>query len=166
MKLLEEKIRSEGKALSETVLKVDGFINHQVDPVLMSEIGKTLASYYKDKGVTKKQTSKILTGDVFQTNITSFTKGTSYELTLSQNYIQPDDVVLVIDDFLANGEAATGATRLVEMGGARIAGIAILIEKAFQRGRKRLEDKGYEVRSLARVSKLGRGLIEFTEADL
>ena len=188
MKLLEEKIRSEGKALSETVLKVDGFINHQVDPVLMSEIGKTLASYYKDKGVTKvftiessgiapavytamelgvpmvilkKQTSKILTGDVFQTNITSFTKGTSYELTLSQN-----DVVLVIDDFLANGEAATGATRLVEMGGARIAGIAILIEKAFQRGRKRLEDNGYEVRSLARVSKLGRGLIEFTEADL
>ena len=185
MKLLEEKIRSEGKALSETVLKVDGFINHQVDPVLMSEIGKTLASYYKDKGVTKvftiessgiapavytamelgvpmvilkKQTSKILTGDVFQTNITSFTKGTSYELTLSQNYIQPDDVVLVIDDFLANGEAATGATRL--------AGIAILIEKAFQRGRKRLEDNGYEVRSLARVSKLGRGLIEFTEADL
>ena len=183
MKLLEEKIRSEGKALSETVLKVDGFINHQVDPVLMSEIGKTLASYYKDKGVTKvftiessgiapavytamelgvpmvilkKQTSKI----------TSFTKGTSYELTLSQNYIQPDDVVLVIDDFLANGEAATGATRLVEMGGARIAGIAILIEKAFQRGRKRLEDNGYEVRSLARVSKLGRGLIEFTEADL
>ena len=150
MKLLEEKIRSEGRALSETVLKVDGFINHQVDPVLMSEIGKTLASYYKDKGVTKvftiessgiapavytamelgvpmvilkKQTSKILTGDVFQTNITSFTKGTSYELTLSQNYIQPDDVVLVIDDFLANGEAATGATRLVEMGGARIAGM-------------------------------------------
>ena len=174
MKLLEEKIRSEGKALSETVLKVDGFINHQVDPVLMSEIGKTLASYYKDKAmelgvpmvILKKQTSKILTGDVFQTNITSFTKGTSYELTLSQNYIQPDDVVLVIDDFLANGEAATGATRLVEMGGARIAGIAILIEKAFQRGRKRLEDKGYEVRSLARVSKLGRGLIEFTEADL
>ena len=133
MKLLEEKIRSEGRALSETVLKVDGFINHQVDPVLMSEIGKTLASYYKDKGVTKvftiessgiapavytamelgvpmvilkKQTSKILTGDVFQTNITSFTKGTSYELTLSQNYIQPDDVVLVIDDFLAPAQHA------------------------------------------------------------
>lgn len=141
MKLLEEKIRSEGRALSETVLKVDGFINHQVDPVLMSEIGKTLASYYKDKGVTKvftiessgiapavytamelgvpmvilkKQTSKILTGDVFQTNITSFTKGTSYELTLSQNYIQPDDVVLVIDDFLANGEAATAQHALLK----------------------------------------------------
>ena len=192
MKLLEEKIRS-GRISSETVLKVDGFINHQVDPVLMSEIGsinlllitriKALPKYLQlrvpvlhrlftqpwslyQMVILKKQTSKILTGDVFQTNITSFTKGTSYELTLSQNYIQPDDVVLVIDDFLANGEAATGATRLVEMGGARIAGIAILIEKAFQRGRKRLEDNGYEVRSLARVSKLGRGLIEFTEADL
>lgn len=193
MKRLEDKIRNEGQALSETVLKVDGFINHQVDPVLMSEIGKTFAAYYKDKGITKvftiessgiapavytamelgvpmvilkKQTSKTLTGEVYQTNITSFTKGTSYELTLSKHYIQPDDVILVIDDFLANGEAANGATRLVEMADAKVAGIAILIEKAFQRGRSRLEKSGYEVRSLARVSKLGRGLIEFTEADL
>ncbi len=193
MKRLEDKIRNEGEALSETVLKVDGFINHQVDPVLMSEIGKTFAACYKDKGITKvftiessgiapavytamelgvpmvilkKQTSKTLTGDVYQMNITSFTKGTSYELTLSKHYIQPDDVVLVIDDFLANGEAANGATRLVEMGNAKVAGIGILIEKAFQRGRARLERNGYEVRSLARVSRLGRGLIEFTEADL
>jgi xanthine phosphoribosyltransferase len=87
-------------------------------------------------------------------------------LTLSKSYISEDDVVLVLDDFLANGEAASGAAELVEKAGARIAGIAILIEKAFQRGRKRLENNGYEVCSLARVSKLGRGLIEFTEADL
>lgn len=193
MKRLEDKIRNEGQALSETVLKVDGFINHQVDPVLMSEIGKTFAAYYKDRGITKvftiessgiapavytamelgvpmvilkKQTSKTLTGEVYQTNITSFTKGTSYELTLSKHYIQPDDVILVIDDFLANGEAANGATRLIEMADAKVAGIAILIEKAFQRGRSRLEKNGYEVCSLARVSRLGRGLIEFTEADL
>lgn len=193
MKRLEDTIRKEGQALSETVLKVDSFINHQVDPDLMSDIGKTFAAYYKDKGITKvftiessgiapavytamelgvpmvilkKQTSRVLTGDVYQTNITSFTKGTSYELTLSKAYISPDDVILVIDDFLANGEAASGATTLVNMGGARVGGIAILIEKAFQRGRGRLESKGYEVCSLARVSKLGRGLIEFTEADL
>lgn len=193
MKLLEDKIRNEGQALSETVLKVDSFINHQVDPVLMSEIGKTFAAYYKDKGITKvftiessgiapavytaqelgvpmvilkKQTSKTLSGEVYQTNITSFTKGTSYELTLSKSYIHSDDNVLVIDDFLANGEAANGATNLVKMAGAKTAGIAILIEKAFQRGRARLEKNGYEVRSLARISKLGRGLIEFTEADL
>ena len=190
MKLLEEKIRSEGKALSETVLKVDGFINHQVDPVLMSEIGKTLASYYKDKGVTKvftiessgiapavytamelgvpmvilkKQTSKILTGDVFQTNITSFTKGTSYELTLSQNYIQPDDVVLVIDDFLANGEAATGAIRLLRLAHATIAGLGIVIEKSFQPGREKLNAQGIEVYALARIKQMKKDSIVFEE---
>ncbi len=193
MKLLEDKISAEGKALSETVLKVDSFINHQVDPVLMQEIGKTFAAYYKDKGVTKvftiessgiapavytaaalgvpmvilkKQTSKILSGNVYQTNITSFTKGTSYELTLNSQYICPEDRILIIDDFLANGEAATGASTLVKKGGAEIVGIGILIEKVFQRGRKRLEDQGYEVRSLARVSKLAKGIIQFTEADL
>ena len=193
MKLLEDKISAEGKALSETVLKVDSFINHLVDPVLMQEIGKTFAAYYKDKGVTKvftiessgiapavytaaalgvpmvilkKQTSKILSGNVYQTNITSFTKGTSYELTLNSQYICPEDRILIIDDFLANGEAATGASTLVKKGGAEIVGIGILIEKVFQRGRKRLEDQGYEVRSLARVSKLAKGIIQFTEADL
>lgn len=193
MKALEEKIRLEGMALSETVLKVDSFINHQVDPVLMQQIGKAFAAAYKDEGITKvftiessgiapalytaaylgvpmvilkKQTSKVLTGEVFQTNITSFTKGTSYELTLSKKYISPDDRVLIIDDFLANGEAASGASHLVSEGGASIAGIGILIEKSFQRGRKRLEDAGYKVTSLARISRLSKGVIEFTEADI
>ena len=79
--------------------------------------------------ILKKQTSKILNGQVFQTNITSFTKGTSYELTLSKHYINKDDKVLIIDDFLANGEAASGAARLVQMAGATVSGIGILIEK-------------------------------------
>jgi len=193
LKELEEKIKTEGNALSSTVLKVDGFINHQVDPVLMDKIGRTFAQYYKDRGITriltiessgiapavftalhmgvpmvilKKQTSKTLMGDVYQTNITSFTKGTSYELTLSASYIDPDDKILIIDDFLANGEAASGASRLVHMGGAQVESVGILIEKSFQKGRKRLEDAGIEVRSLARISRLGRGIIEFTQADL
>ena len=193
MKALEEKIRLEGLALSETVLKVDSFINHQVDPVLMQQIGEAFAMAYKDAGITKvftvessgiapalytaaalgvpmvilkKQTSKTLNGDVFQTNITSFTKGTSYELTLSRKYISPEDHVLIIDDFLANGEAASGASHLIRQGGASIAGIGILIEKSFQRGRKRLEDAGYKVTSLARISRLSKGVIEFTESDI
>ncbi len=193
MKALEDRIRHEGMALSETVLKVDSFINHQVDPVLMQEIGDAFALAYKDAGITKvftiessgiapalytaaalnvpmvilkKQTSKTLSGEVLQTNITSFTKGTSYELTLSKKYISPDDHVLIIDDFLANGEAASGASNLVLRGGASIAGIGILIEKSFQRGRKRLEDAGLTVTSLARISRLGKGIIEFTEADI
>lgn len=193
MKALEEKIKQYGHALSETVLKVDSFVNHQVDPQLMQQIGKTFAEYYKDRGITKvftiessgiapalttalelgvplvilkKQTNKVVNGDVYQTNITSFTKGTSYELTLSASYINPDDHILIIDDFLANGEAASGASRLVESAGASIVSIGILIEKSFQKGRKRLEDAGYEIVSLARISRLGKGLIEFEDADL
>lgn len=190
MKLLEEKILAEGLALSESVLKVDSFINHQVDPELMAAIGADFAEYYKDAKITKvltiessgiapavytaqvlgvpmiilkKQTSKILNGNVVQTNITSFTKGTSYELTLSKDYVSADDTVLIIDDFLANGEAAMGAIRLANMTGATIAGVGILIEKSFQKGRQRIIDAGYDVYSLARVAKLGKGLIEFVQ---
>ena len=134
MKLLEERIKKDGKALGKTVLKVDSFINHQVDSEFMESLGKDFAEHFKDYGITKvftiessgiapalmaakyldvpmvilkKQTSKILNGKVYQTRVTSFTKGTSYELTLYQDYINPSDKVLLIDDFLANGEAAS-----------------------------------------------------------
>ena len=192
MKLLEERIRKEGNALSESVLKVDSFINHQVDPEFIDLLGKDFAEHFKEYGITKvftiessgiapammvakylqvpmvilkKQTSKILNGNVYQTRITSFTKGTSYELTLFSDYIQSDDKILLIDDFLANGEAATGASRLIEQSGAELAGIGILIEKSFQNGRKRLEDAGYYVYSQARIRKLGNGVIEFLSDD-
>ena len=192
MKLLEERIRKEGKALNETVLKVDSFINHQVDAEFMDALGRDFAEHFKDYGITKvftiessgiapalmtakhldvpmvilkKQTSKILQGDVYQTNITSFTKGTSYELTLYKNYISPEDRILLIDDFLANGEAATGAGRLIGQAGATLAGIGILIEKSFQRGRKRLEDVGFYVYSQARIGRLAEGVIEFLPED-
>ena len=190
MELLQQRILKDGKALSESILKVDVFLNHQVDPDLMQKIGIDFAEHFKDYGITrvltiessgiapavytaqalgvpmvilKKQTSKILNGEVYQTNITSFTKGTSYELTLSKNYIHRDDKVLIIDDFLANGEAATGAARLVQMAGAKVSGIGILIEKSFQNGRSRLEQAGFDVYSQARISRLGEGIIEFLE---
>ena len=190
MKLLEDKILAQGKALNSSTLKVDSFINHQVDPELMNEIGKEFARHFKDAGITKvltiessgiapsvytamhlgvpmitlkKQTSKILNGNVAQTNITSFTKGTSYELTLSLDYVNDQDTVLIIDDFLANGEAATGAVRLAKAAGAKIAGIGILIEKSFQKGRQKLLDQGYDVYSLARVARLDENVIEFVQ---
>lgn len=192
MKLLRDRILAEGKALSDSVLKVDVFLNHQVDPDLMQDVGNDFCEYFKDFGITrvltiessgiapavytaqalkvpmvilKKQTSKILTGQVYQTNITSFTKGTSYELTLSKDYIHEDDKVLIIDDFLANGEAAMGASRLVQMAGATVAGIGILIEKSFQKGRSRLESAGYHVYSQARIARLGEGIIEFISEE-
>ncbi len=190
MKELRNRILKDGHALSETVLKVDSFLNHQVDPNLMYEMGTYFKNYFKEHGITKiftiessgiapavmtamqmnlpmvtlkKQSSKILNGDVYQTTVHSFTKAMDYELTLSKKYIDAEDRILIIDDFLANGEAALGAARLVEEAGAQVAGIGIVIEKSFQPGRKVLEDKGYEVYSLARIAKLGENLIEFVE---
>ena len=190
MKSLQERILKDGVALNETVLKVDSFLNHGVDAHLMYEIGTEFKKYFEHHGVTKiftiessgiaptvmtamqmnlpmvtlkKQSSKILNGDVYQTTVHSFTKATDYELTLSKKYISQDDRILIIDDFLANGEAALGAIRLVEEAGAKVAGIGIVIEKSFQPGRKMLIEKGYEVYSLARVSKLDAGVIEFVQ---
>lgn len=188
MENLHKRILEEGQALSDNVLKVDSFLNHQVDPELMYEMGTYFKKYFEKHKVTKiftiessgiapavmtamqmklpmvtlkKQNSKILNSDVYQTTVHSFTKDMNYELTLSKKYIYKKDNILIIDDFLANGEAALGAARLVEEAGAKVAGIGIVIEKSFQNGHAMLKDKGYDVYSLARISKLSEGVIEF-----
>ncbi len=190
MKLLEDRILSDGIAVNEHILKVDSFINHQVDPVLMQEVGKEFASHFKEKGITKvatiessgispammtalalnvpliimkKQPSRILNQDLYQTVVTSYTKGTNYELTLSHKYISEEDHVLIIDDFLANGEAATGAVRLIRKSHATIAGIGVLIEKSFEPGHDKLAQQGIEVYSLARIAKMGEGFVDFVK---
>ena len=188
LKLLEDKILAEGHALDENILKVDSFINHKVDPALMLEIGKEFAQHFAAQGITKimtiessgiapalttaiamnipmvilkKQPSKVLNQDLYHTEVTSFTKGTSYELTLSMHQVDENDHILIIDDFLANGEAATGALRLIRKAHATVAGIGVLIEKSFQPGRGKLNEQGIPVYALARISKLGKDLIEF-----
>lgn len=188
MEKLKEKILAEGKALSDTILKVDGFLNHQVDITLMKEIGEEFGKYFKDKNITKvvtiessgispatmvafylnvplvffkKQKPNTLNNDILQTTVTSFTKGISYELTVSKKFISKNENILIIDDFLANGEAASGAIRLIEGLGAKVAGIGIVIEKSFQPGRKKLENMGYPIYSLARIKKLSEGQILF-----
>ena len=190
MKKLEERILKEGRALSKEVLKVDSFLNHAVDTKLMYDIGEEFKKYFENHNITKiftiessgiapavmtaflmdlpmvtlkKKTSKILNGEVYQTTVHSFTKDSDYELTLSKDYINSNDKVLIIDDFLANGEAAKGAARLVEEAGAKVSGIGIVIEKSFQPGREILEEKGYDICSLARISKLDKDVIEFIE---
>lgn len=190
MKILEDMILERGIAVNEDILKVDSFVNHQVDPELMKNIGDEFAEHFKGQGITKvatiessgiapalmtalalnvpmlilkKQPSKILNQDLYQTVVTSYTKGTSYELTLSKNFISENDHVLIIDDFLANGEAATGAIRLIRKAHATIAGVGILIEKSFQPGYEKLTEQGIDVYSLARIAKLGEGVIEFVE---
>lgn len=188
MKVLEEKILAEGRALGDSILKVDSFVNHQVDPELMQALGRDFAEHFKDRGITKvftiessgiapalftalelkvpmvilkKQTSSTLKTNVWQTEVVSFTKGTRYDLSLAKDYISSDDHILIIDDFLANGEAATGAIRLIRKAHATVAGVGILIEKAFQPGHDKLEEQGIEVYSQARISKLSEGVIEF-----
>lgn len=188
MKLLKEKILSEGIAVNENILKVDGFINHLVDPILMAKIGEEFGTHFANQGITKivtvessgiapalmtaytmglpmiilkKEPSKALNQNLYQTVVTSYTKGTSYELTMSQNYISQDDHVLIIDDFLANGETATGAIRLIRKAHATIAGLGVLIEKSFQPGREKLDQQGVHVHALARISKLAENVIEF-----
>lgn len=190
MKSLHKRILKEGKALSDSVLKVDSFLNHAVDTELMYEMGTYFKNYFKNHGITKiftiessgiaptamtalqmklpmvilkKQGSKILSDDVYQTTVHSFTKDTNYELTLSKKYINKDDKILIIDDFLGNGEAALGAARIVEMAGATVSGIGIVIEKSFQCGPKKLKEKGYDVYSLAKIEKLDKDLIEFVK---
>lgn len=190
MKILEDMIKEKGRALNEDILKVDSFINHQVDATLMQAIGREFAEHFKGQGITKvatiessgiapalmtaleldvpmlilkKQPSKVLNQNLYQTVVTSYTKGTSYELTLSKDFINENDHVLIIDDFLANGEAATGAIRLIRKAHATIAGVGILIEKSFQPGHEKLAEQGIEVFSLARIAKLGENLIEFVE---
>lgn len=190
MKLLKEKILSEGVAVDNHILKVDSFLNHKVDVNLMLEIGKEFADHFKDQGITKvatiessgiapavmtaycmnvpllimkKQPSKILNKNLYQTEVASYTKETSYELTISSEQITEDDHILIIDDFLANGESATGAVRLLRMAHATVAGLGVLIEKSFQHGREKLTDQGIHVYSLARIANLDTGIIEFAE---
>lgn len=192
MELLKDKILAEGKAVNRDILKVDGFINHQVDAELMRQIGEEFAAHFKNKGITKvvtiessgiapalmtalamnvpmiilkKQPSKVLNDDLYQTVVTSFTKGTSYELTISGKFVNEDDHVLIIDDFLANGEAATGAIRLLRKAHATVGGVGILIEKSFQPGREKLHEQGIDVYSLVRIKNLDKDLIEFMPED-
>ena len=190
MKELQERIKQDGIAVNEDILKVDSFINHQVDPRLMEHIGEEFANYFKNRGITKiatiessgiapalmtakcmelpliilkKQPSKVLNDHLYQTEVTSFTKGTSYELTLSSQFISENDHILIIDDFLANGEAATGAIRLIRKAHATIAGIGVLIEKSFQPGHDKLTSQGFDVYALARISHMEENHITFLE---
>ncbi|MBQ2917019.1 MAG: xanthine phosphoribosyltransferase [Clostridia bacterium] len=190
MDLLKQMILEKGHVINEDILKVDSFINHQVNSKLMQQIGIEFYKYFKYSNITKvftiessgiapavltscefnvpmvilkKQTSTILNDNTYQAEVKSFTKNNTYNLTLSKEYISPDDKILIIDDFLANGEAAKGAIKLVEDAGAKVAGIGIVIEKSFQPGRKVLEDLGYDVYSLARIKSLENNKIEFME---
>lgn len=192
MKVLQEKILNEGKVLSGDVLKVDAFLNHQIDPVLMQEIGKEFAKRFKEENITKivtiessgiapavmaalelgvkvifarKRKSLTLQDNMYVANVYSFTKQETNEISLSRNHIDESDCVLIIDDFLANGQAALGLMSLVEQAGASITGLGIVIEKAFQDGGKKLREQGIRVESLAEIASLDNNAVTFVQQE-
>ena len=188
MQALEQKILAEGIVLSEEVLKVDSFLNHQIDPAMMQLIGQEFARLFKDAGITKiitieasgiapavmaglelgvpvifarKYQSLTLKDDLYRSKVFSFTKQIESTIAISNKHISSTDKVLVIDDFLANGQAALGLADLIHQANAEVIGIGIVIEKSFQPGRDLLLEKGYRVESLARVKSLANGTVEF-----
>lgn len=190
MELLKQKILKDGRALNDQVLLVDSFLNHQVDVQLMNEVGKEFARRFADAGITrvatiessgiapaaltalamnlplvimKKSVSSILKDGIIQTEVFSFTKNSSYRLTLKRDFVHEGDRVLLIDDFLANGEAGFGAIRLLKEAGAAKVDLGIVIAKAFQPGLKRLREAGYRVEVLAPVIRMSENGIEFGE---
>jgi xanthine phosphoribosyltransferase len=188
MQLLQNKIQEEGKVLSNEVLKVDSFLNHQIDPLLMQEIGLEFCRRFQEKKITKivtlessgiapsvmtalqlqvpvvfarKRKSLTLKDDVYVSEVYSFTKQERNEIAMAKKYVTSDDHVLIIDDFLANGEAAFGLIDLVKQAGATISGIGIVIEKSFQPGGDKLRETGIQIESLARITSLENGEVSF-----
>lgn len=191
MKRLHDMINQEGIVLSDQVLKVDAFLNHQVDPTLMWEIAYEFMDRFQDAGITRiltieaggiapammtalrlgvpmvyarKTKSVTLNEGTISAEVFSFTKQQTSTITVAEKYLQPGERVLIIDDFLANGEAAFGLARLVEQAGAEVAGFGIVIEKSFQPGRQKLIDAGFRVESLARVESLKDGKATFVNS--
>lgn len=189
MKLLKEKIQSEGKVLSDQVLKVDSFLNHQIDPQLMVEVGKEFAKRFESEQITKvltiessgiapglmaalelnvpvvfarKRKSLTLIDDLLTAEVHSFTKNETNQISVSRKYLRKTDRVLIIDDFLANGQAALALAEIVKEAGAKVSGIGIVIEKSFQPGGDLLREKGFKVESLARIASLAGG-VSFVE---
>ncbi|WNS41742.1 xanthine phosphoribosyltransferase [Paenibacillus sp. MMS20-IR301] len=190
MELLRQKVMNEGIVLGPGVLKVDSFLNHQMDPFLMREVGHEFTRRFAGEAVTKvltiessgiapgimtalalevplifarKQKSLTLTEDIYVEKVYSFTKKETNEITVARKFIAPGERVLIIDDFLANGEAAFGLARIVEQAGGSVAGIGIVIEKAFQPGGRLLKEAGYRVESLVRIASLENGIVTFAE---
>lgn len=181
MKLLEERIRKDGTVKAGNVLKVDSFLNHQMDIDLFNEMGKEWARLFSDRKITKiltveasgigiacvaaqhfhvpvvfakKSQSVNIDGEVYSTKIESFTHKRVYDVIVSKKFLHPEDHILIIDDFLANGCALEGLIDIVNKAGASVEGVGIAVEKGFQKGGDLIRSKGIRVESLAIVESM------------
>lgn len=190
MKALEEKILREGTVLPGNILKVGSFLNHQIDADFLMKMGKEIADRFKDDHVTKiltveasgiaiavmaaahlhvpavfakKNKTGNLSGGVYTTTVHSYTHNRDYSIVVSKEYISEDDVILLVDDFLANGAALEGMIEIVKQAGAKIAGASCAIEKGFQGGGDKLRAQGYKIESLAIVESMSDTTLTFRE---
>ena len=189
MELLKERILKDGKSFDGGILKVDSFINHQMDPILMKSIAAEFVKRFSDLNINKiitieasgiapailvglelelpvvfvkKAKPKTMQG-FYATQVYSFTKDRTYDVCVSNQFLGEGDNVVFIDDFLANGNAALGVKDLIKQSGANLMGMGFIIEKSFQEGRERLIDQGVRVESLVRIDWLGENSIEFVQ---
>lgn len=190
MRKLKEKILAEGRVLSDSVLKVDSFLNHQVDPEFVLELGREIAGLFAKSNVTKVLTVEasgiavaLTTGlalrvpvvfakkkkaatqdpDVYYSQIFSFTKQEKVDIFVNKRFIHNDDCILIVDDFLAQGEALKGMVEIVRQAGATLVGVGIVIEKVFQGGGQALRNMGVRIESLASIASLAGGMVKFAE---
>jgi len=188
MKLLEDRIRRDGRILGTEVLKVDSFLNHQIDPELMAAIGKEFARLFADKKIDKiltvessgiapavftglslhvpvvfarKNKSLTLPDDVWTADVYSFTKEITNHIMIDHRFLVAGESILLIDDFLANGQAIEGLLSITQQAEAEVVGVGIVIEKTFQKGRQLLDGLGVEVESLARITSFDEGKVSF-----
>ena len=182
MKLLKDKILSDGEVLGGEVLKVDSFLNHKLDVALLSKLGEEWYNRFKDEGITKiltieasgialacltaqyfdvpvvfakKTRGSNIGNDFYSTRVVSYTHGQSYEVLISKKYIDKNDRILLIDDFLAHGSALKVLINLSELAGATIVGAGVAIEKAYQGGGDAIRSLGYRVEALAKIKSMG-----------
>ena len=177
MEQLEEKIAREGEVISDDILQVDSFLHRQIDPSLMDAMGKALAKRFADRGITKVVTvatggiapavftalylgvrcliadrsENVMEGERYSVSVSSMTRKQDFFLSVETKDLNEDDHVLIVDDFLANGNTVQGITKICEMAGAQVEGIGICIEKCFQPGGRILRQAGYDVQSLALI---------------
>ena len=190
MKLLKDRILKEGYCLSGNILKVDSFINHQIDPEFTVEMGKEFVRRFADvkidKGLTiessgiaigmavayelkkrlvfaRKNPALLMQEEMYTCPITSYTKKEAKLVYVLKKFLQAGENVLIIDDFMADGNAALGLANIVEQAGGNVVGIGIAIEKSFQMGAKRVREAGYRVESLAKIASLADQQIIFEE---
>ncbi|GAX03807.1 xanthine phosphoribosyltransferase [Secundilactobacillus pentosiphilus] len=192
MKLLEDRIKRDGTVLPGEVLKVDNFLNHQVDPQLMYEIGAEFKRLFANEGVTRiltvessgiapalmaglqmnvpvvfarKHRSLTLTDDLYTATVYSYTKQVNNDISIDKRFIDPQDKILIIDDFLANGQAVQGMLEICQAAQVDVAGVGVVIEKRFQKGHKMVLDQGIHLEALASIASLADNQVTFADPD-